>query len=296
MTSALKRHDDGTLELAIILPWDIVSKEHDETVTRLIEQVEVKGFRKGKAPREIAEKQLDNAKVYEEAIRHLVPEAYEKAIKEHTIRPIMQPDIHLKKAKEGETWEVVMYTCEKPTVDISSYKSIVQKARGELKKDLPAQAGDLWIPGKDAKNEKKEESADEKKQKQLNAVLDALLKEIDIKIPGILLTEDVNRRLSTFLDQLTKLGLTIDTYCKSKGTTPDELRKQYENEARNTYKLEFVLEEIADNEKVTVNDKEIEDVITKTSDPKEKKALQQNKYYIASLLRRQKTLDKLLSL
>src|SRR3989344_7614165 len=288
MTSSLKRHDDGTLEITISLPWDVISKERDETVTKLIEQVEVKGFRKGKAPQELAEKQLDNAKVYEEAIRHLVPEAYEMAIKEQSIHPIMQPDIHLKKAKEGEAWEVVMYTCEKPEVNIAKYKEVVQLARGEMKKD------ELILPGKEPKNDK--ESADEKKQKQLNAVLDALLKEIDIKIPGILPTEDVNRRLSTFLDQLTKLGLTIDTYCKSKGITADQLRKQYEDEARNTYKLEFILEEIAEAEKVTVGDGEIEAVITKTADPKEREALQHNKYYIASLLRRQKTLDKLLSL
>lgn len=289
MVSQLKRHDDGTLELTITLPWDVISKERDETVTRFIEQVEVKGFRKGKAPRELAEKQLDNAKVYEEAIRHLVPDAYEKAIKEHTVHPIMQPDIHLKKAKEQEPWEVVMYTCEKPEINIANYKEVVQKARGEMKKD------ELILPGKELQNDKKE-SADEKKQKQLNAILDALLKEIEIKIPGILLTEDVNRRLSTFLDQLTKLGLTIDAYCKSKGISPDQLRKQYEDEARNTYKLEFILEEIAEAEKVTVDDPEIEAVITKTADPKEREALQHNKYYIASLLRRQKTLDKLLSL
>ena len=289
MTSSLKRHDDGTLEITITLPWEVVSKEHAETVTKFIEQVEVKGFRKGKAPRELAEKQLDNAKVYEEAIRHLVPDAYETAIKEQKIRPIMQPDIHLKKAKEGEAWEVVMYTCEKPEVDIKKYKEVVQRARGEMKKD------ELILPGKEPQSDKKE-TADEKKQKQLNAVLDALLKEIDIKIPGILLTEDVNRRLSTFVDQLTKLGLTIDTYCKSKGITPDQLRKQYEDEARNTYKLEFILEEVAENEKVTVGDSEIEAVITKTADAKEREALQHNKYYIASLLRRQKTLDKLLSL
>lgn len=288
MTTALKRHDDGTLEITLTLPWDVVSKEFEGTVTRFIEQVEVKGFRKGKAPREMAEKQLDRAKVYEEAIRHLVPDGYEKAIKEHSIRPIMQPDIHLKKAKEGEPWEVVMYTCEKPEVNIAKYKEIIGKARGELKKD------DLILPGKEVKKE--EESAEVRKQKQLNAILDALLKEIDIKIPGILLTEDVNRRLSGFLDQLQKLGLTIDAYCKSKGITPDDLRKQYAVEAGNTYKLEFILEEIAEGEKVTVEDPEIEAVIAKTTDPKEREALQHNKYYIASLLRRQKTLDKLLSL
>src|SRR3989344_855645 len=131
MTSSLKRDDDGTLEITLSLPWDVISKERNETVTKLIEQVEVKGFRKGKAPQELAEKQLDNAKVYEEAIRHLVPDAYEKAIKEQSIRPIMQPDIHLKKAKEGEAWEVVMYTCEKPEIAVSKYKEIIEKARGE---------------------------------------------------------------------------------------------------------------------------------------------------------------------
>ncbi len=291
MASKITRNEDGTIELIVTIPWTEITKEFETTVNHLVEQIEVKGFRKGKAPRELAEKQLDRAKVYEEVIRHLMPDAYEKAVKEHNITPIMQPDIHLKKAKENEDWEVGIYTCEKPVLKLDNYKEIVQKAKGELKKD------DLWIPGKDNKEDKKEtETAEERKQKHLNTILDTLLKEIDVKVPGILLKEDVNRRLSGFLDQLTKLGLTIDAYCKSKNISPDDLRKQYEDEARNTYKLEFILEEIGEREKVTVGDPEIEQVITKTSDPKEREALQHNKYYIASLLRRQKTLDKLLSL
>jgi trigger factor len=290
MTNALKRHEDGTLEITLTIPWDVISKEFDSTVTKLIEQVEVKGFRKGKAPRDIAEKQLDKSKVYEEVVRHLIPEGYELAIKQHGVHPIMQPDIHLKKAKENEPWEVAMYTCEKPVMSIANYKTSVQKAKGELKKD------DLWIPGKNTDDTKEKETQEERKQKQLNAILDGLLKDIEFKIPGILLNEDVNRRLSSFLDQLTKLGLTIDSYCKSKNITPDQLRKQYEEEARNTYKLEFILEEIAENEKITVENSEIDAVVAKTTDPKERKSLEQNKYYIASLLRRQKTLDKVLSL
>lgn len=287
MNSTLKKQEDGTIELTVTIPWEDVEKSYNEHVNEFIKHVEIKGFRKGKAPRERAEKELDKDKVYQEVIKHLVPKAYADAVKHHALKPIVTPDIKLTKAKEKEAWEFIALTCEQPLINLDNYKKLISDAKGELKKD------ELWIPGKSDKQVKEEEDADKKRQKQLNVVLEHLIKNVDIVIPHILIKAEVEQRLTRLLDELQKLGLTIDTYAKSKGITPDVVRKQHESEVINTFKLEFILETIADKEGVVVQDKDIDDIISKVTDKKEQESLKNNKYYLANLIRRQKTLDRL---
>jgi FKBP-type peptidyl-prolyl cis-trans isomerase (trigger factor) len=67
----------------------------------------------------------------------------------------------------------------------------------------------------------------------------------------------------------------------------EEMRKEVEE----LYKTEFILQEIADKENITVEKEELEKIFSGISDEKEKQAVAQNMYYYASLMRKQKTLD-----
>ena len=60
--------------------------------------------------------------------------------------------------------------------------------------------------------------------------------------------------------------------------------------------LEFALEEIGDKEHVSVSDEELDDLINKTAKTDtEKQNLQNQRYYLASVLRRQKIIDHLVT-
>jgi len=98
------------------------------------------------------------------------------------------------------------------------------------------------------------------------------------------------------VDKLAKLGMTLEQYLTSKGKTADALRRDHEDEVVKMYSVEFILEELADREKIVVEPADIDTVINASSDPKEKESLAANRYYIASMLRRQKTLDFLATL
>ena len=275
--------------MAITIPWSEIKTQYDKTVDELIKHVEIKGFRKGKAPRAQAEKELNKSKVYEEVIKHIVPESYTKAVRDNNIKPIIQPDIRLDKAKDEEDWQITAITAEMPEIKADNYKKVIQDAKGDMKKD------DLWLPGKD-NNEQSVMNNREKRQKMLNAILESLLINTDLTIPSIMVKNETDRRLTNLLDEIKKLGLTIETYAKSKNLTPDQVRSQVEQEVTNTYKLEFLLDYITEKENITVDEKEIADAIDKIEDKKEKEAVEKNKYYLANMIRRQKTLDRLLSL
>ena len=62
---------------------------------RLVGKAKIPGFRKGKAPRAVLERHLGRESLLEEALKQLVPQAYEKAVKEQAIEPFAQPDIEI---------------------------------------------------------------------------------------------------------------------------------------------------------------------------------------------------------
>jgi trigger factor len=62
---------------------------------RLAKRASIPGFRKGKAPREILERYLGRESLVEDAVNHVVPEAYERALKEQQIEAVARPQIEL---------------------------------------------------------------------------------------------------------------------------------------------------------------------------------------------------------
>jgi len=62
---------------------------------RLVKRTNIPGFRKGKAPRAILERYLGKEGLLEDALNHLLPQAYEKMLTEQQIEAIAQPQIEL---------------------------------------------------------------------------------------------------------------------------------------------------------------------------------------------------------
>jgi len=292
MNTALKKLDNGNTELTITIPWIKVKEMYTTVIDDIVANAELPGFRKGKTPKETVEAGLDKNKTYEEVLKRLIPDAYAQAVSEHTVKPIISPSITLTKAKEEEDWVVTAITCEKPTITLGDYRKAILELKSEKQNKI-------WVPGQEPKKEDENLPAgrQEKDQKpSLDELLDAVYKTTSVELPGILIEQEVNRMLSNFLDQTKKLGLTVDQYLSSTGKTIDSLRHEYEEEAKRMITMELTLGDIADKEGIKVEDKDVEEVINTAKTPEEKAGLEKEKYYLASILRRQKTIQFLASL
>ena len=74
---------------------DEIKESMDASYRRLAKKTDIPGFRKGKAPQSVMEQYLGKDSILEDAINHLVPDAYEKALKEQEITAIAPPSIEL---------------------------------------------------------------------------------------------------------------------------------------------------------------------------------------------------------
>lgn len=274
-TSKLEKQPDGTIKLQITIPWDETKKSQEEVIEKTVATTEIAGFRKGKAPRNIVEQSLDRAQIREEVLKQLLPQAYVQSVQEHGIKPIVNPKIHVEKLEDEKDWVINALTTEMPEVKLNNYKEAVKSVTAKSK---------IVIPGK----ETPEPSFDD--------IMKALLEHVEINVPALLLEQEVDRLLSQTLDEIKKLGLTLEQYLSSTGKTPEALREEYRKKAEIDVKAEFALQAIAEHEKLIVSDKEIDEAIQKAKDPVERKNLENNKYLLASILRQQKTLDFLKNL
>ncbi len=278
MLPQLTKRADSSLEIVIELLWPDIASTYENIITKLCEEIEISGFRKGKAPRDLAEKQIVNTRIYEETLKQIVPQAYQDAIKKLEIIPIISPRVELLEASKGKNWKLKITTCEKPQIDLNNYQAAVQKVYTDKKSQV-------WIPGK------KDEAKD--REPTIGEVLEALYKEVKVTLPSILVDQETNRLLSQSFDELKRLGLTVEQYLEAQGKTSESLRSEYREQAVKNLILEFALEEIADKEQVSVEQSEVDKVISDAKTPAEKDTLTKNRYYLSSLLRRQKTLAKL---
>ena len=137
MKSTLTRLEDGTIQLSIPLPWADIAKQREEVVNAAVLGAELPGFRKGKAPKDMVEKSLDELKVRDEILKKLLPQAYMEAVQEHKIRPIINPKIQVQKMEDGKDWEFLALTVELPEVALKNYKDEVKKITAKSKIAVP---------------------------------------------------------------------------------------------------------------------------------------------------------------
>jgi len=93
----------------------------EKSYYRLVKKAKIPGFRKGKAPRAILERYLGKESLLEDALNHLLPEAYEKVIKEQEIEAIARPQIEVVQT-DPVVFEAIIPL--KPTIKLGDYRHL----------------------------------------------------------------------------------------------------------------------------------------------------------------------------
>ncbi len=129
-----------------------VDKSLEEAYHRLVKEVSIPGFRKGKAPRGILEQHIGKKNLLEEALEHLVPQLYGQAIESEKMEPIARPQIEITQTEPLIFKAVVSL---KPEVKLGDYHGIRLDASPEIEvtdkeaaaatEELRARQG-AWMP------------------------------------------------------------------------------------------------------------------------------------------------------
>lgn len=113
----------STIQLEIELPAERLDRATDDAVRRLSRRTRVPGFRPGKAPRPVLERHLGPGVVLDEAVEHLVQDAYRDAVVQEEILPLTNPDVEIIRAEEGEPIVFKAVIQVRPDVELGDYKN-----------------------------------------------------------------------------------------------------------------------------------------------------------------------------
>ena len=124
MSVTVENLEKNMAKLTIEIPVEEVAKAEQRAYNKSKHQINVPGFRKGKAPRNIVEK-LYGADIFmEDAVNDLLPTAYEEAVKESGLEIVSRPQIDYVQVEHGQPLIVTATVAVKPEVKLGKYKGL----------------------------------------------------------------------------------------------------------------------------------------------------------------------------
>ncbi|MBH0170773.1 trigger factor [Fictibacillus sp. 18YEL24] len=96
----------------------------DQAFKKVVKQVNVPGFRKGKMPRRLFEQRFGVESLYQDALDILLPKAYGDAVQEAGIEPVDRPEVDIEKMEQGSNLVFTAKVIVKPEVKLGDYKGL----------------------------------------------------------------------------------------------------------------------------------------------------------------------------
>jgi len=271
ISSTVAKTDDGTIQITLTIPYKTIAEERAKAVAEAAKDIVIDGFRKGMAPTDKVEAKLGEATIIEKTLTRILPEALGKVVETEKLALALYPKFELVSAEKDKDWQVRAVSCELPKITLGDFQKEISVGKPKEKKEL---------------------SQGEKE----NLILTAILKTSEVKLPKLLINEEVEARLTSLLVRLEKLSLKLESYLASVGKTPESLRVEYEKQVTESITLELALNEIAKKEGVEIKETEIDEAI-KASLPevKDQTISPAQRQMLRGVILRQKTLQTLAS-
>jgi FKBP-type peptidyl-prolyl cis-trans isomerase (trigger factor) len=277
MKVEVKKVDATKRELKFQVSKDRASKRLEEVFGDIGRSAKIQGFRPGKAPRHIVEKEHGKF-AQEKMIESLIPEVYQEAIKQENLTPIDFPEISDVKFNNGELSFVASIDIQ-PEFSVNDYKGIKIKKKAaqvtdeELNKTLDffktAQGKDketkiddefakgLGYPSLEELKAsfKRQMELEKDRQNRLDVegqIIDHLVKNTKLVVPKTTVQRHLDRLIHDVRHRLEQQKVKGDELEKR----VEEFVKNMKPNAERDVKAYFILEKIAEQEKMKVEEGE----------------------------------------
>ena len=99
-----------------------------------------------------------------------------------------------------------------------------------------------------------------------NSALEAVLAQVDMPLPENVVAEEAKHNREAILDQLNRAGASLDGYLEMTGQTEEQFEADIEERARRAVKVTFVLDELARNEELGVDQAELSSYVMRQAE------------------------------
>ena len=127
MKSAVENLSPTRAKLTIEVPFEELKPSLDKAYKKIAQQINVPGFRRGKVPPAIIDRQVGRGVVLDEAINEVVPQKYAEAMQENSLEPLAQPEIEVTRFEDNTTLEFTAEVDVKPDFELPAYNALEAK-------------------------------------------------------------------------------------------------------------------------------------------------------------------------
>jgi trigger factor len=112
------------VKLTIEVPFEELKANLDKAYREVARQVRVPGFRPGHVPPRVIDQRFGRGAVLEQAVNDAVPEFYSKAVAEHDVVPLSQPDLEITKLDDGKELAFTAEVDVRPNFDLPDLEAL----------------------------------------------------------------------------------------------------------------------------------------------------------------------------
>ena len=133
MSVQVEKLEKNMAKLTVEVPAEDVEKAIQGAYQKMKKSINIPGFRKGKAPRQLIEKMYGKEVFYNDAVDAMLPKAYSDAVEECGEEIVSYPKINVEQIESGKPFVFTAEVAVKPAVTLGEYKGIqVEKAPVEV--------------------------------------------------------------------------------------------------------------------------------------------------------------------
>lgn len=284
MKISVQKLPKSELEMKVEIPAKDLDSFIEKAVLEFGKDLEIEGFRKGHAPKEIIKEKIGQQKILQTAAEMAIRENYLKAVSENKIEPLGQPKIEILKLASCNPLEFKATVPVLPQIKLPDYKKIASQVKKREVEVTPEEIAKL-----------KAEKERMEKERMRSEILEKIVKESEIEAPEILIESEKKRQLENLKKQVPQmLGISFEDYLKRINKNETELLDSLWSEAQRRVKNSLILKEIEKKENIEAQDQEVKNEMEKIlkNYPQTKDLdLERIKEYTKEVIKDEKTLQ-----
>lgn len=291
--------------LTLTIDKKVAAEAYRKTLNKLSKDLKTSGFRKGKVPTDVAEQMLGEDRIIQDALEICVPDAYRALLEKENKQPLTYPEFNPISLKKNEDWTLEVHIAEKPTINTKGYKDVAKKALKKAETELKTQEKELAKHVEEAekageKHDHPHEITDQQRREhKLQVIYKDLIEHIKPEIPELLVKEETRYDLENLSYRLKQMNIKFEDFLKHRGMTFEQLSTELAAGALGRLQATFIISALAEEQKITIEQKDVDAVIEQTADKKLQEQQKGDPRYQSMLIEtllRQRVADHLLNL
>ena len=137
MKSAVETLSPTRAKLTVEVPFEELKPSLDKAYKTIAQQINIPGFRRGKVPPMVIDRQVGRGAILDQAINDALPQLYIQALQDNDLQPLAQPEIEVTRLEDNESLEFTAEVDVKPEITLPAYD------------DLAAQVDDVTVSDDD---------------------------------------------------------------------------------------------------------------------------------------------------